>query len=149
VSRALKLAPSDRAYLFTLVGLPVRQKHEASVSEAMRLAVAGFTAGPAMVFSPRFDVLVHNQLAAIVYSMAEDETGRFGNNHLWKLFMDPRRQRLYGPEFLEPGARSLVGVFRMRYAEHVGEPEFDDLERALNAAAPCSRSSGGSARHNL
>src|SRR5580658_9551861 len=103
VSRALKLSPSDRAYLFTLVGLPVRQKHETSVSEAMRLAVAGFTAGPAMIFSPRFDVLVHNQLAAIVYSMAEDETSRFANNHLWQLFMDPRRQRLYGPDFLEPG----------------------------------------------
>jgi transcriptional regulator with XRE-family HTH domain len=136
VSRALKLSPSDKAYLFTLVGLPMRQKHETLVSEAMRLAVAGFTAGPAMVFGPRFDVLVYNQLADLVYSMAmAGDTGPFGNNHLWRLFMDPERRRLYGPDYLEPGGRNLVGVFRVRYAEHIGEPEFDDFVHALSAGS--------------
>jgi transcriptional regulator with XRE-family HTH domain len=134
VSRALKLSASDKLYLFTLAGLPIRERRENSVSDAMRFAVAGFTAGPAMVFSPRFDVLAHNELADRVYGMAE-YAGPFGNNHLWRLFMDPERGRLYEPASPEHAGRNLVGIFRVRYAEHVGEPEYDEFVAALTAGS--------------
>jgi hypothetical protein len=135
LSRALKLSASDVAYVFTLVGLPINQPPGTGISEAMRLAVAGFMAGPAFVFSPKLDVLAHNDLAERVFALSAVE-GRFGNNHLWRCFMDPDRQQLYGADRAEAAARQLVGVFRLRYGEYVGEPEYEELVRALSAGSP-------------
>jgi transcriptional regulator with XRE-family HTH domain len=136
VARALGLTPSDEAYLFTLAGVtPARVRETASaVTPALRLALDGFRAGPAIVFAPNFDVLAHNDLAEVVYAFSA-VSGRFARNHLWRLFLDPARRRLYARD-LELGERNLVGILRARYAEHLGEPEFEELLEELLGKSP-------------
>jgi hypothetical protein len=101
----------------------------------MRKAIEGFSAGPAIVFGPAFDVLAHNRLGDLIYSFSAG-SGRFAGNHLWRLFMDPVRQRLYPSAHIERGARNVVGILRARYAEHVGEPRFEELIAELLSGSP-------------
>jgi transcriptional regulator with XRE-family HTH domain len=140
VSRALWLSASDETYLFTLAGVaPDRsRKAKAAVTPAMRKTIDSFTAGPALIFGPWFDVLAYNESADIIYSF-DAASGRFSNNHIWRLFMDPMRQRIYSAAQLEHGARNLVGILRARYAEHVGRPELEELVQALQASSALFR----------
>ena len=139
VSRALRLTPTDEAYLCTLAGVPLA--HDATdvteLPESLRCVVDGFTAGPAMVVGPAFDLLAYNALAALVYDF-QPGSGRFGMNHLWRLFMDPSRRELYVD--YEFGARNLVGIFRLRYAEHIGDPAFEELIAELERGSAFFRS---------
>ena len=140
ISRALRLSPSDETYLFTLAGVvnDRRRKTKSAVTPGMRKTIDGFTAGPALIFGPWFDVLAYNESADIIYAF-DAVSGRFSNNHVWRLFMDPMRQRIYPPEQLARGARDVVGTLRARYAEHVGRPELEELVEALQAGSELFR----------
>jgi transcriptional regulator with XRE-family HTH domain len=137
VSRALMLSPSDEAYLFALAGVALdrKRKLDSAITPGIRALVENFSAGPSIVFGPWFDVLVHNALAELVYSFGAF-SGRFANNHIWRLFMDPARQSLYPPAHIELGARNLVGILRARFAEHVAQPELQSLVQELQSQSP-------------
>jgi hypothetical protein len=134
VSRALKLSASDKEYFYALAGLPLRRRRATTVSASMRSVVAGFTAWPALLLNARLDVLVHNDLADRVFSLSAG-AGRFAKNHVWRVFLDPERRRLYRPG-TPATERNLVGRFRAAYAEHIGEPEFEELIGVLNEGSP-------------
>jgi hypothetical protein len=42
------------------------------IPAALQLALDGFTSGPALVFSPAFDVLAHNAMARRIYALDTD-----------------------------------------------------------------------------
>src|SRR6185312_1257275 len=130
---ALRLSPPDEVYLFPLAGLPFTPANEPprpaeTIPTSLRRAVDGFTAGPCLVTGPNFDVLAFNAIADAIYAFGAVR-GPFAHNHLWRLFMDPARRRLYVDN--EVGEENLVGIFRFRYAEHLGDPAFEDLVREL------------------
>jgi transcription regulator MmyB-like protein/helix-turn-helix protein len=136
VARALRLTRSDEEYLFSLanVALPSgTARVRPSVPPVLQSLLDGFTSGPALVFSPFFDVLAYNALARVIYSLDVD-FGPFGHNHLWRLFMDPTRQRLYVD--WETGARNLVGLLRRNSAADPGGFEAAEVFIELRAHSP-------------
>src|SRR5262245_5508982 len=136
VSSALSLSASDEIYLFTLAGLPIpRDVRRADLKDPASLqgVLDGFTTGPAVMFGPTFDVLGYNRVWNFIYAIGSYR-GPFARNHVYRLFMDPMRRRLYVD--YEVVARHMVGLLRAQYADHVGAPEFRQLLDALTAASP-------------
>ena len=136
LASALSLSPSDEIYLFTLAGLPApRGIRRANLDDpaALQGVLDGFTTGPAVMFSPSFDVLGYNPIWNLIYKI-DSYSGPFARNHVYRLFMDPGRRRLYVD--YEVVARHMVGLLRAHYAGHVDAPEFQELLRALTAASP-------------
>ena len=133
---ALRLSASDEIYLFTLAGLaPPRETRRANLHDpaALQGVLDGFTTGPAVMFSPAFDVIGYNRIWNLIYRI-DSYSGPFARNHVYRLFMDPERRRLYVD--YELVARHMVGLLRAQYAAHVGEPEFQELLGALTEVSP-------------
>lgn len=138
VSKALKLSASDEVYLFTLAALPapLPSAHlfdRGPDLEAVQRVVHGFTTGPAVTFGPRFDVLASNAVWDRIYS-AHEYSGPFARNHVYRLFMDPVRRRLYADH--DAVARNMVGLLRTHYAERLTDPDFGALVTALERESP-------------
>src|SRR5262245_30121003 len=135
VAHALSLSGSDEIHLFTLAGLPIpRDARRADLKDpaSLQAVLDGFTTGPAVMFGPSFDVLGYNRVWNIIYAI-DSYGGSFSRNHVYRLFMDPVRRRLYVDYDLVP--RHLVGLLRAQYPSHVGAPEFRQLLGALTAAS--------------
>jgi transcriptional regulator with XRE-family HTH domain len=136
IASALKLTKSDAEYLYSLanVALPsTASRVILDVPAALQRALDGFTSGPALVFSPSFDVLAYNAMARRIYALDTD-FGPYGHNHLWRLFMDPIRKQLYLD--WEVGARNLVGILRRNYAANPGDFDREPMFTELRAQSP-------------
>src|SRR5262249_25357314 len=64
----------------------------------------------------------------------DDYDGPFARNHVYRLFAEPRRRRLYAD--YDAVAHNMVGLLRAHYADHVGDPRFEELVDALRAVSP-------------
>jgi hypothetical protein len=94
LGKALRLSRTDREYLFRLAGhSPPPSTRNAAIEPSIQAVFDGFTAGPALLISPRLDVLAFNQYADRVFGLA-GRTGSFDGNHLYRGFMDPERRKL-------------------------------------------------------
>jgi transcriptional regulator with XRE-family HTH domain len=136
LANALKLSGSDEIYLFTLAGVPAPlDARRANLEDpgALQAVLDGFTTGPAVMFGPTFDVLGYNPVWNLIYRI-DSYGGPFARNHVYRLFMDPVRRRLYVD--YEAVARHMVGLLRAQYADHLGSLEFQELVAALSAASP-------------
>src|SRR5262249_28544986 len=136
VSQALKLSASDEIYLFKLAGLPApaaSPRDEIKDLSIWQNLLDGFTAGPAVMFDRAFDVLAYNGLWDLIYRF-DDYDGPFARNHVYRLFAEPRRRRLYAD--YDAVAHNMVGLLRAHYADHVGDPRFEELVDALRAVSP-------------
>jgi transcriptional regulator with XRE-family HTH domain len=132
ISLALRLDESDKAYLFALAGAPQSRSDEAQVElpPTLQLVLDGFVSGPAVVITPTWNVLAFNRLAEVIFEF-EGASGPYPKNQLWRGFMDPSRRRLYID--WELTMRNVVGIFRVNYASHIGEPAFVQLIDELSA----------------
>jgi transcriptional regulator with XRE-family HTH domain len=132
---ALALTASDEIYLFTLAGLPPPLHARRATLEdpsTLQSVLDGFTTGPAVMFDPTFDVLAYNSIWNLIYAI-DAYSGPFARNHVYRLFLDPVRRRLYVD--YEAVARHMVGLLRAQYAGHVDAPGFQELIAALIAAS--------------
>jgi transcriptional regulator with XRE-family HTH domain len=133
IAHALSLSPTDEAYLFALMGLTRTDvpEHHFNLPPVMHEVLDLYQA-PAFVLDTVFNVLAWNRMAECLYDFGEF-SGPFADNHLWNVFMNPARRRLY-PDF-ENGALNLLGMFRMNQAAHPEDPRFHRLIEALTAAS--------------
>jgi transcriptional regulator with XRE-family HTH domain len=134
LARALNLSPHDTAYLFSLAGRhpPEVRTPSIKIDSGVQLALDGFQAGPGFVLNARMDTVASNRLADAVYRFDEFD-GPLARNMVWRLFMDPRRRRLYvnWTDFALFG----VGLLRGTYATHIGDPAFESLVHALRGGS--------------
>ena len=136
LSRALRLTPTERAHLFMLgrgeeVGAPNPQVEK--VTPTVRRLIEHLGSNPAFVIGRRWDYLAWNRaLEVVVRDPGELPEGR--RNHIWAIFMDPDRRRLFTD--WPDAARNAVARFRADSAPHVGDPFFDDLIDELRGASP-------------
>jgi transcriptional regulator with XRE-family HTH domain len=135
IARALRLSASDEIYVSTLAGTStsatiseIGHRRESAELDATSAFLQSVTKSIAMVLDARLDVVAFNRLADATFSFAELD-GPFSRNHVWRAFMDPQRRRVY-PAF-DAHIPSFVGLLRVRYASHVGDPAFEDLLDAL------------------
>ena len=129
IARALRLSASDVEYLFSLSGMHRGESSGvSSVEPYIQDTLDGFRGGPAIFFSQYVDVLAYNRLADLVFDF-DGCTGPFARNHLWRMFMDPKRHALY----LDVEVLEEIAVRWMR-SIHGRVPDnayFNDLVRAL------------------
>jgi transcriptional regulator with XRE-family HTH domain len=125
LARALRLTPTERAHLFELAhGRPApRPAEPARVSAALQRLLDSHPY-PALVATPRWDVVAWNTAASILYGDLGKRSDK-ERNHLWSMFMNPeRRARI--PEW-ERTARGNVADFRLEAARSPDRTEFDAL----------------------
>jgi transcriptional regulator with XRE-family HTH domain len=134
IARALRLDAHERAYLFMLAGpaersdaapaqLPVLPSSVAATLDALALA-------PAVVYGPRYDVLLCNRAYVAVFGdIAESVTAR--GNVVRQMFLDQSRRTLF-PDW-ESVARALLQSFRMNAGRHAGDPAFGELIAGLRS----------------
>ena len=128
IAKALRLSPSDTAYFRSLAGKESANTEQGKGEELrdVQVLIDGFTAGPAMLWNDRFDCIAFNHLADVIYDWSKSSLP-FGRNVAWRNFMDPGRLGFYD----ERALRSGVGLLRVRYAKHIGEPGFESLVATL------------------
>ena len=136
IAKALRLTPAERTHLILLgrgEEAPACKPPVERVSPTLRRLVENLGPNPAMVLGRRWDYLAWNRAACVVF-------GDFGaipkpaRNHLWQLFMDPRRRDLM--EDWEQTARLSAAKFRADHAQHLGDPSFEELVQELRQASP-------------
>ena len=136
LAKALRLTPAERTHLILLgrgEEAPACKPPGERVSPTLRRLVENLGPNPAMVLGRRWDYLAWNPAACAVF-------GDFGSipkparNHLWQLFMDPRRRDMI--EDWEQASRLAAAKFRADHARHLGDPSFEDLIQELRQASP-------------
>lgn len=131
IAVALRLTPTDTAYLFSLalVTQPQSPRIERPTGwqQGFQPLLDAFR-GPAFIVDPCWDVEAFNRIADRIYRFAE-HTDPLGRNHIWRFFMDPKRRALYVDA--ESVAQDAVGIWRTAYARGVGDPRFEEVLRSL------------------
>lgn len=131
IAVALRLTPTDTAYLFSLalVAQPKSRTPECSTGwqQSFQPLLDAFR-GPALVVDTCWNVEAFNQVADRIFRFAES-TDPLGRNHVWRFFMDPKRRALYLD--WKTFAEEAVGILRVAYARNVGDPRFEDVLRSL------------------
>ncbi len=130
IAAALQLDASDRVYLMQLSGVGHVELPESKpdVTSEIQLILDRFVHTPSYAVNARMDVVAYNHLANLVYDF-EGYKGPLSQNHVWRLFMDSKRRKIY-PDW-DGAARFIVGILRARYATHVGDPAFEELIQGL------------------
>jgi transcriptional regulator with XRE-family HTH domain len=136
IAVALRLTPTDTAYLFSLAGVPraetIVDGQRIALDSGVQSVLDAFQA-PAFVVGSSWDVEAFNAMADRIYGFTDTSgpfaIGPFARNHMWRFFMDPDRRAVY-LDWSEL-AQIAVGILRTAYARRVGDPYFDSLIRAL------------------
>jgi transcriptional regulator with XRE-family HTH domain len=136
LARALRLTPAERGHLILLgrgEEAPACKPPAERVSPTIRRLIENLGLSPAVVLGRRWDYLAWNRAACALY-------GDLGSipkpirNHLWLLFMDPRRRELFSD--WQRSTRLAVAKFRADSAAHLGDPSFEELIQSLRQSSP-------------
>jgi transcriptional regulator with XRE-family HTH domain len=142
LARALRLDSAERATLFALARteLPLPDGSDASSGEreddgrALLVSlVHGLHPMPAYLLGPMTRILAWNPAASALFgSPAHLQPER--RSLLWMLLVDPREARD------SPGrkgtARNMVARFRSEYAQHAGDPAYEEFIADLHEHSP-------------
>jgi transcriptional regulator with XRE-family HTH domain len=133
IAVALRLTPTDTAYLFSLALVPqprppVRERAAEWLQNFQPLLDA--FRGPAFIVDPAWDIEGFNRIADRIYRFAENRDAHdLRRNQIWRFFMDPQRRQLYADSKLV--AEEAVGIWRAAYARRVGDPRFEEVLHSL------------------
>lgn len=133
IAEALQLNRHERSYLELLVfGNASPASWNVPLPPEVARIVESYSAGPAFVLGPRWDVLAWNDAFARVFRFPGAAPGdlnglrhSFLNSVVSELFVDWPSQ-----------ARLVVASFRVSYARHVGDEAFESLITELTHASP-------------
>lgn len=135
IAVALRLDSSETEYLQKLVHGTRRQRRpwDTPASDLTRGLIEVYSAGPAFVVGPRWDVLACNDYFTKFFVFNESERG-LERNALWSMFTAARTHVVF-PKWSEL-ARQMVAVFRVEYADFVGDEGFEQLIQSLSLISP-------------
>jgi len=138
VAQALRLNGDERAYLFMLAGMLLKkpQPETPALPEAFVQAVHALAEAPAVVYGPRFDILLCNAAFRVVFGDIRESPSARGNV-VRQLFLDPARRVLF-PKW-ENVALALLKSFRLSAGRHVGDPAFTSLIEELRGESELFR----------
>jgi len=138
VAQALRLNADERAYLFMLAGMLLKtvSPDAPALPEAFVQAVHALVEAPAVVYGPRFDILLTNAAHRIVFGDIEDFPDARGNV-VRQLFLDPARRALF-PQW-ENVALGLLKSVRLNAGRQVGDPAFVSFIEELRSESALFR----------
>jgi transcriptional regulator with XRE-family HTH domain len=138
VAQALRLTPAEEQHLFLLAGhaLPTKAPtEEEEVVPALRRVVDALTPHPAFVIGRRWDVLIWNRAADLLFRFDEPFPPH-SRNVVWRFFQ--REVRSLDLDW-EAQARNLVAQWRADYARYPGDASFEALLHDLQHLNPSFR----------
>jgi transcriptional regulator with XRE-family HTH domain len=142
LARALRLDTAERATLFALARteLPLPDGSEAAPGDdpdddraVLVSLVQALHPTPAYLLGPMTRILAWNPAAAALFGSPEHLSPE-RRSLLWMLLVDP------GDSRSNPGregtARNMVARFRSEYAQHAGEPDYEQFIDELHQRSP-------------
>lgn len=138
IARALQLDEDERTHLLDLIrhaDAPIPRQE--TVRHAVRRIVDAMTGMPAMVRSPRLDVLYANQLGYALYSAAFDNPVRPANPARF-VFLEPASREFF--ESWEHAADDMVALLRAESGRNPADRRLVDLLDELSAGSEEFRS---------
>jgi transcriptional regulator with XRE-family HTH domain len=139
LARVLQLDADERAHLFILARqqlpadpLPLTQ----SIDPALQLILDTMGIYPALVLSPRWDIIAWNQAACQMFADFSTMTSR-ERHILWFLFTDPRHRAMAVD--WEKEAQRFLALFRASTQRYVGEVWLTELVNDLELVSPVFR----------
>lgn len=136
LSRTLLFDPHERAHLFTLAGLNGIEETPIPLAAipALKRVLDQLEPYPAVLFSPRYDMLAFNRAYNEMVGGHLDSLPTQDRNSLWLMFTDPTFQQAHLNCI---GARRhMTAAFRAQMAEHLAEPPWRCLVDRLLVASP-------------
>lgn len=136
IARALRLSPSDEAYLLSLGGFesaPGVSDGAYALDPHVQAVLDDFRSVPAFVLGPALDVLAFNPLGDAIYDFG-GMTGPFANNHVWRHFLDPKRRALFVD--WEDVAANVAGWTRMRYGHRSDDTRLNAVLAEVRESSP-------------
>jgi transcriptional regulator with XRE-family HTH domain len=136
VARTLRLDDAECEHLYRLADAtqPTTVVAERdTVSDDLQAILEGLEPLPAVLINNRSDLLGWNQTYGTLFTeMVSGPPAE--RNSFWFMFVTPRgREMLVN---LEEQAHRAVAVFRYRYTQHLGDPEWRQFVDRLCAASP-------------
>lgn len=138
IAQALRLSPAEEQHLFLLAGhtLSVNAPtEEEEVSPALQIVIDALTPHPAFVIGRRWDVLIWNRAAGLLFRFDEPCLPH-SRNAVWRFFQE--KEHTIDADW-EAQAQNLVAQFRADYARYPGDASFQTLLRDLQDAHPSFR----------
>lgn len=136
IARALRLDAHERQYLFMLAGGTDRDgavsRQAPTLAPSIRATLDALALAPAVVYGPRYDVLLCNRAYIAVFGDITNWTVARGNV-VRQIFLDVSRRRLF-PDW-EGVARTILQSFRINAGRHADDPAFDELIAELRDAS--------------
>jgi transcriptional regulator with XRE-family HTH domain len=140
VARALRLDTAERATLFALarteLPLPSAAAADGGPDDDRAVLVRLVEAlhpTPAYLLGPMTRILAWNPTASALFG-SPDHLSPERRSLLWMLLVDPGEAR-YNPG-REGTARNMVARFRSEYAQHAGEPAYEQFIAELRERSP-------------
>lgn len=139
LARVLQLDADERAHLFILARqhvpadpLPLTR----SIDPALQLILDTMGIYPALILSPRWDIIAWNQAACRMFADFSTMTSR-ERHILWFLFTDPRHRAMAVD--WEKEAQRFLALFRASTQRYVGEAWLTKLIHDLGQESPVFR----------
>ena len=139
LARVLQLDADERTHLFILARqqlpadpLPLTQ----TIDPALQLILDTMGIYPALVLSPRWDIIAWNQAACRMFADFSTMTSR-ERHLLWFLFIDPRHRAMAVD--WEREAQRFLALFRASTQRYVGEAWLTELVNDLKQVSPAFR----------
>jgi transcriptional regulator with XRE-family HTH domain len=136
LARVLQLDADERTHLFILARqqlpadpLPLTQ----TIDPALQLILDTMGIYPALVLSPRWDIIAWNQAACQMFADFSTMTSR-ERHILWFLFTDPRHRAMVVD--WEKEAQRFLALFRASTQRSVGEAWLTELVQNLGQVSP-------------
>lgn len=136
LARALQLSPAEEQHLFLLAGHelpPRRQAEEEQITPALQRVVDALLPHPAFLIGRRWDVLIWNCAADLLFRFHEPCLPH-SRNVVWRFFQ--RAEARTADVDWQTQARNLVAQFRADYARYPGDASFHDIVADLQRTSP-------------
>ncbi len=137
VAKALRLGPAESRHLHNLVSGDLAHAAPAGpdtlLDPALLAVIAGYHAGPAMLLTPRMDVVASNRLGVALFGPLSDAGGD-ERNWLWYLCTNH-----HVIDEWETQARQLTATFRGVFCEHATDAAYAELLERLLATSETFR----------
>ncbi|CCH87239.1 Transcriptional regulator, XRE family [Modestobacter italicus] len=136
IARTLRMDSQERWHLFQLAGVTVVAPASpcSGVGEAGQLILDQLDPFPAVVLSPRYEMLAYNRaFNALAGDLDSLDPGE--RNQLWLFFTHPHWRDICIGRRPEAAAH-MVGTMRAGLADHLDDPLWTELVRRLREASP-------------
>ncbi|GAB4586904.1 helix-turn-helix transcriptional regulator [Nocardia sp. IFM 10818] len=134
IAATLRLDAAERHHLYRLAEVPIPAvvTTAETITPTLQAILDAITEYPAAAINTRWDLLGCNRSAAALWPRLTAPGS--SRNVLWELFTTPADRRCFVNR--DAGLPHMVASFRADFANHLDDPAWTDLIRALATASP-------------